>query len=54
LVFKQSTVYAICSRDALASKLAPITSASRVTLNAVRCFVALNAMRSSRCAAPVV
>ena len=54
LVFRQSTVYAICSRDALASRLAPITSASRVTRNAVRLRVALNAMRSSRCAAPVV
>mmetsp|Transcript_13970 Transcript_13970/g.38207 ORF Transcript_13970/g.38207 Transcript_13970/m.38207 type:complete len:213 (-) Transcript_13970:52-690(-) len=52
LVRRQSTVYAICSRDADASKFAPITSASRVTRKAVRLAVDLHAMRSRRCDAP--
>ena len=52
LVRRQSTVYAICSRDADANKFAPITSASRVTRNAVRLAVDLHAMRSRRCEAP--
>ena len=52
LVRRQSTVYAICSLDADARRLAPITSASRVTRNAVRLAVALHAMRSRRWEAP--
>ena len=48
LVRRQSTVYAICSRDADAKRLAPITSASRVRRKLVRLVVARNAMRSRR------
>mmetsp|Transcript_226 Transcript_226/g.522 ORF Transcript_226/g.522 Transcript_226/m.522 type:complete len:233 (+) Transcript_226:1258-1956(+) len=54
LVRRQSTVYAICSRLAEASMLAPMTSASRVTRKDERLVVARNAMRSSRWLAPTV